>query len=384
MADGPGGEKTERATPKRREEARKEGQVARSMEINSAFALIAAFVTLLIWGPRAGTLLGEYVAKVMSHSGNPDVTQDSIWLIMGEGATVAFKVVAPFLITMTIVGVLANILQVNLKITPEVVKPRIKRINPINGFKQKFSPKQLVELFKNLFKMVVVGGPAFAVLWYKREELLGLTGRDPWFMLSFAAQIIMLVLLIISGIYILVAGLDYLWQKYRYESQIKMTKYEVKQEMRQQDMAPEMKAQQRRRQREAARQRMMADVPEADVIVTNPTHFSIALKYAPDDGAPKVVAKGADLLALRIREIARDNGVMIVENKPLARALYWQVEAGQFIPGDLFAAVAEVLAYVYRRQTAKAREWQNDRTSLFGGTGDDPADDVPNRSIEHA
>ena len=154
----------------------------------------------------------------------------------------------------------------------------------------------------------------------------------------------------VAGIYVAIAIVDYIWQKHRYEKNLRMTKQEVKQEARQQELAPELKAAQRRRQREAARRRMLSDIPTADVIITNPTHYAVALKYDNEVGAPQVVAKGVDLLALRIREIADDAGVMRVENRPLARELYATVEVGHTIPAELFAAVAEVLAYVYRAE----------------------------------
>lgn len=357
MAGGSAGDKTEKATPKRREEARKEGQVARSMEVNSALAMFAGFSIMLVFGPRMWNTLSTEMRMAFTERADDELTIDTAMDIFFHNAQIVLESTWPFLIGMALVGIIANLLQIKFKVTPEVIKPRLSKINPINGAKQKFGPQALVELLKNVLKLIVVGAPAFWVLWRERDRILSLGFSEPIVAALLAASMIVKIGFVISAIYVFIAILDYIWQRHRHEKQMKMTKQEVKQEMRQQDIAPEIKSQQRRRQREAARRRMLSDVPTADVIITNPTHFAVALKYDPDDGAPKVVAKGTDLLAKRIREIAADAGVMRVENKPLARALYAQVDVGQYIPGELFAAVAEILAYVYRSQKDKQREW---------------------------
>ncbi len=363
MADGPGGEKTEKATPKRRLEARKEGQVARSMEVNSALAILAGFGLLALWGPHVLDRIDAYFAAIFIETRYVAAGGTSLAKVAGEGLRTGLSVTIPFLLVMMFAGVLANLIQNRFRITPEVIKPRLKRINPINGFKQKFSPQQLVELVKNVVKMIAVAVPALIILWARRDDLLMLTAGSAGNAAMTLGLLIVQLGLTVGFIYIFIGVLDWFWQKWRYEKQIRMTKYEVKQEMRQQDMAPELKAQQRRRQREAARSRMLAAVPEADVVITNPTHFSIALAYDPDDGAPRVVAKGADLLARRIRELADEHGVMRVENPPLARALYAQVEVGQYIPGEMFAAVAEVLAFVFRAQGRRAGSFAPERSA---------------------
>jgi flagellar biosynthetic protein FlhB len=259
-------------------------------------------------------------------------------------------VTAPIMLGMMIVGVLASVVQVKPGVTPGVIKPRFSKLNPINGFKQKFGPPALFELAKNLIKLVAVGVPAGLLLWGRKDELLALGDTEPIGAGLLAIDLIMSIGFRVAGIYVAIAIIDYLYQKHRYEKNLKMTKHEVKQEMKQQELAPEMKAAQRRRQRDMARRRMLSDVPAADVVITNPTHYAIALKYDTERGAPTVVAKGVDLLALRIREIAEESGVQRVENRPLARELYSNVEVGHVIPAELYAAVAEVLAYVYRAE----------------------------------
>ena len=348
MAAG-AGDRTERATPRRREEARKEGQVARSMEVSSAFAMLTGFIVLLIWGSKVSGSLSRDMTYWIHSAGHPEKVQRAEMMKMFTHTVMVIGyATAPFFAALVLVGVLSNVLQIRFRFTPQALKPKFSRINPISGFKQKFSISSLVELLKNLLKLAVVGIPATISLWGHRNELLSLGDSTPAAAGALAVKLVLTIGFQVAAIYVAVAIVDYLWQRYQFEKSIRMSKQEIKQEMRQQDIAPELKAAQRRRQRDAARRRMLLDVPDADVIITNPTHYSIALRYDPDLGAPQVLAKGVDLLALRIREIADEAGVMRVENRPLARELYARVEVGQVIPGDMFAAVAEVLAYVYR------------------------------------
>jgi flagellar biosynthetic protein FlhB len=249
------------------------------------------------------------------------------------------------------------------KITVSVLQPRFSKINPISGFKQRFGPAALGELVKGVMKMVAVGVPAGWLLWSRRSELLMLGDTEPLAAGMVAVDLIMSIGFRVAGIYVAIAIMDYLWQRWRYEKNLRMSKHEVKQEARQQELAPGLKAQQRRRQRDMARRRMLSEVPTADVVITNPTHYSVALKYDAQLGAPQVVAKGVDLLALRIREIAEESGVMRVENRGLARELYASVEVGHTIPAELFAAVAEVLAYVYRAEERARAAGERVRTA---------------------
>ncbi len=323
------------------------------MEINSAFAMLAAFGILAVWGPDMWTRLQDDMVqrlRDLGTVGTTDFTINDTMVLFMDIVKVMTIVTAPILLGMLIVGVLASVVQVKPKVTPSVIKPRFSKMNPISGFKQRFGPAALFELVKSLLKMIAVGIPAGWIVWDRRAELLQLGDAEPIAAGLVTVDIIMSIGFRVAGIYVAIAIIDYLYQKHRYEKNLKMTKHEVKQEMRQQELAPELKAAQRRRQREAARRRMLADVPTADVVITNPTHYAVALKYDSESGAPKVVAKGVDLLALRIREIADDANVMRVENRPLARELYATVEVGAFIPAELYAAVAEVLAFVYRAE----------------------------------
>jgi flagellar biosynthetic protein FlhB len=331
------------------------------MEINSALAMLGGFTILSMWGPKVWAKLQHEMTTSIKESSTATITSSTVMDIFFHNVKVLAYTTGPFLGVLALVAIIANQLQVKLKMTPDVISPRKIKLNPIAGFKRQFSTSSVFELVKNLAKMGVVGLPATMLMWHRRDELLSLGDVAPLAAGSVAVSLVMQIGFTIGGIYVVVGIGDYIWQKHRYEKQLRMSKSEVKQEMRQQDMAPEMKSQQRRRQREAARRRMLADVPDADVIITNPTHYSVALKYDPEHGAPQVLAKGVDLLALRIREIADEHGVTRVENRPLARQLYATVEVGQLIPPELFATVAEILAFVYRannRQAAAAQQAQ--------------------------
>jgi flagellar biosynthetic protein FlhB len=357
MADS-GSDKTEKATPKRKDDARKEGNVLRSMEINSAFAMLFGFLILAVWGPKMWSRLMVDMRVRISAAGEfgkANVSIDDVMDLFIDVVTLMAVVTAPIMVGMLVVGVLASVVQVKPKVTPSVIKPRFSKMNPISGFKQRFGPAALVELAKNVLKLLAVGIPAGLLLWNRRFELLALGDAEPISAGLLAVDLTMSIGFRVAGIYVAIAILDYLWQKHRYEKNLRMTKHEVKQEMKQQELSPELKAAQRRRQRDAARRRMLSDVPTADVVITNPTHYAVALKYDTERGAPQVVAKGVDLLALRIREEAETAGVMRVENRALARELYATVEVGNLIPAELYAAVAEVLAYVYRaKERARA------------------------------
>jgi flagellar biosynthesis protein FlhB len=348
MSGSSAGDKTEKATPKKRDEARQEGQVARSQEVNSAFAMLGSFLMLMVWGPRVWQELAREMRRVLENLHTVTLTSKTVMKMFFEVVQVMTITTGPFLLGLGLVAIIASVIQVKPAITPKAIKPKFSKMNPISGFKQKFSPSQLVELAKNLLKLVAVGAPACMVVWGRKAEVLSMGDMEPQASAAITADIIMEIGLKVGAIFLFIALLDWVWQKHRFEKQLRMSKSEIKQEARQQELAPELKAQQRRKQREMARRRMLDEVPNADVIITNPTHYSVALKYSAETGAPRVVAKGVDLLAKRIREIADEHGVTRVENVPLARELYARVEVGQHIPPDLFGVVAEILAYVYR------------------------------------
>jgi flagellar biosynthetic protein FlhB len=256
---------------------------------------------------------------------------------------------APVLGVCFVAGLAASAGQVGLKPTPQAIKPDFKKLNPISGAKQMFSPQHLAfETAKNLLKTAIVAAIAAHTLWGRLDELAAMVGMPPQQMIPEIASVVMTIAQRAAMAYIGIAIVDFIYQRYRFDKNLKMDKEEVKQEFKQQQLPAEIKSQQKRRAMEMARARMMDAVPTADVIVTNPTHYSVALKYESGSTAPIVVAKGVDNLAFKIREAAKDAGVMIVPDPPLARTLYANVDVGRQIPEDLFHAVAQLLAYVYR------------------------------------
>lgn len=343
------GEKTERATPKRRDEARKRGQVARSQELNTGLGLLTVFAMLAFMG---GWMLTGFVTVMeqglMASASASAMTPAGAWDAIMKAGLDGIRLTAPFAIAGVVVGVLASAVQVKPGITPEVLKPRFSMINPINGVKRLFSLRSLVRTVKDIFKIVITGAVAYWVLQSSLGDLMSLLGAPPGMAMSVVGVLVLKVGFAISAIYMVIAVADLLYERWQTERDMRMTKDEVKREFKEQDLGPELKAQMKRRQREMAVRRMMSDVPDADVVIVNPTHYAVALKYVRAEPAPKVVAKGVDHVARRIIEAAREHGVTVRREPPLARSLYAASEVGQYIPADAFGAVAEILAHVYR------------------------------------
>jgi flagellar biosynthetic protein FlhB len=349
--------KTEKPTPKRRGDARNKGQVAKSADVNGAAVLLAGFGVLSLLAPSILDRLEGVVRRGLVQAMNVDLAAaDGLGDVMIWAATAFAAVIAPIVGVMALVGVLANVAQVRFKVTPHVVKPQIKKLNPLQGFKKMFGPQGLFEAAKASAKTAVIGAVVFFAIWPKLPELAMLVGMPPAALLVQLAQSIFSIALRAAGAFAVIAAVDFLWQRRQHEKSLKMSKDEVKQEARQSDVAPEVRGAIRRRQFEQARRRMLADVPTADVVVTNPTHFAVALRYDGSKVAPEVVAKGADLIAKAIREKAAEHDVPIVSNPPLARKLYREIEIGQLVPEDLYAAVAEVLAFVFRTAGRRRRK----------------------------
>ena len=347
------GERTEKATPKRRSEARKKGQVARSHEVNSTAVLLAATGALAISGPAMAAGMGRLLAETMARVSAPDVTSTTISGLMTHWTAEIFTLLAPVLMAAAAAGVVANVIQNKPGFTPAAIRPDFRKISPIGGIKRLFGPQALAEFAKSITKLVVVGAVAILVLWPEVDHLSRLSSMSVGAISAYTAGLILKLAFFILAVLVPLAVADLIFQRRQHEKGLKMSKQEVKEEQRQQDIAPEIKSAIRRRGMQMSRQRMLAQVPSADVIVTNPTHFAVALRYGRDVNAPKVVAKGQDLIALRIREIAAEHDIAIVENPPLARAIYKHVEVDQEIPAEFFSAVAEVLAYVYRTSRRK-------------------------------
>ncbi len=343
------GEKTEEATPKKREDARKKGTVARSQDVNGAVVLLAGLAVLAATGPAVLDRLRGAMHDGLVLIATPSVVSaEGLSALMSSLATVVALCVAPIAFAATAAGVIASVAQVKWKPSAEAVKPDPKRINPISGAKNLFGKRALFELVKNLAKVGVVGAIVLAAVLPQLDELAALVGMPPAQLAGELARQVLAIAFRAAAAYGVIAAADYGWQRYTTEKELKMTKEEVKQEMKGQNLPPEVRSAMRRRAMMNARARMMADVPQADVIVTNPTHYAVALRYGPDAPAPIVVAKGMDVVALKIREVAADHGVPVVPDPPLARSLHASAEVGQMIPEELFQAVAHLLAYVYR------------------------------------
>lgn len=345
-----GEDKTEAPTAKRLSEARKRGQLPFSRELAVGLGFLALF-GLFSFG--AGSLLDGYKELLgrglLSMDESPDSIPGFIGLVMGFIYQAAPLVLIPALAVGGL-GIAVGLLQTKFNIAWQAIKPDIKKLNPVQGLKSLLGYKGLIEVVKEIFKVAIIGGISYFILWPQKDRLAKLTGASAGEILKIVGEICMQLLLLIGLVYIALAIADYLFQRYSTNRDLRMTKEEVKQEVKQQDMSAEIKGAIKQKQREAFRRRMMSQVPEADVVITNPTHYAVALVYEKGHPAPKVIASGVDLIAKEIRERAAEAGVQIVENPPLARSLYSMCAPGDWIPSELYVAVAEVLAFVYRRQ----------------------------------
>jgi flagellar biosynthesis protein FlhB len=344
-----GHDRTEKATPKKRDEARKKGQVARSMDLNGAVVLLAALFALSAFAPGMFHRMSDASRELLRWTAQPDVVgHEGLGRVLSTVAEAWLLSVLPIAAVCLVVGVLTSLAQVGLKPAPQALKPDPKRLNPLSGAKQIFGTHALFEGAKSIVKVSAVGAIAVLAVLPKLEELAALVGMPPAVLLPELCRQVLGIAQRAAFAYLVIAIADVVYQRWRHEKNLKMDKQEVKDEHKQQELPSEVKSAQRRRAMEMARARMMDAVPTADVVVTNPTHYSVALRYSADALAPVVVAKGQDLVALRIREIAREAGVMVVPDPPLARAIHGSVDVGRMIPEELFQAVAELLAYVYR------------------------------------
>lgn len=352
--DGPGGEKTEPATAKKLREAREDGKVSKSKELVAAFDLIVFFLLLKIFMSTVGN--GFLEIFYSSYKRIPDFVENNVRTVSPQAVNglffsiivQMFKIVAPFFLFGFVVTILVSLLQVGWKVSAKPMKPKLDRFNPINGFKKIFSKDSLFELLKSIIKIFVIIYVAYASIKDKAGAIFLLYEISLQEALVLCGDVIINTGLKISLVYLVVGLVDLIYQKFRFSEDMKMTKQEVKDEYKNTEGNPEIKGRQRQRMRDASRRRMMQDVPKADVVITNPTHLAVAIKYEPEvQRAPMVLAKGEDYLAQKIREAAKENHIEIIENKPLARMLYANVDIGQEIPPELYQAVAEILAMVY-------------------------------------
>lgn len=341
-------EKTEEATSKRKSEARQKGQVAKSVELNSAFIILCTFFALKVLGPFIYESLSGFMRHVLSLKAESDFTIQTVILLFLDMSMVFFQVAMPIMLTVLVISLAINFMQVGFTLTLEPLMPNFDRLNPIAGVQRLVSKRALVELVKSLIKIAIIGYFIYRFIYREIQQIPKLIGVELIDSLQVVAGLTIDLSLQIGGVILILAAIDYFYQWWEHNHSLKMSKQEVKEEFKQTEGNPQIKSKIKERQRAMAMRRMMQEVPTASVVVTNPTHFAVALKYDDNMSAPIVVAKGQDFVAARIKDIARTNKVAVVENKPLARALYSSAEVGDTIPSELYQAVAEVLAYVYR------------------------------------
>lgn len=346
-----GGDKTEEPTAKKIEDSRKEGQVAKSKELSSALSLLALFLSLrFLVGYLGDRLIGVFSVWTRM----AEYVKGTFDYILAGKLLIEFMLytlitILPFLVIALVIGFVAQRVQITWKVTTKPMQPKFDKFNPINGFKRMFSAKALVDLGLSILKVIVFSAVSISVIKDHMGVLMTCYERTLYESLGLLFDAVNDLGIKISAVYIILSVADLFYQKWKHKKDLKMTKQEVKDEYKNQEGDPTVKSQQKQRMREAARRRMMESIPEADVVITNPTHYAVALKYDNTvSQAPVVTAKGADYLALKIKEIAKENDVEIVENKPLARMLYANVDLGSEIPVELYESVAEVLGYVYR------------------------------------
>ena len=350
MPENSGQEKTEKATPKRRADARAKGQVAQSKEISSAMILMVSLGFFYFAGAWLFWNLSDLISRFYQ---NIDAFLIYDVNSAREFSQVVMKqlllILVPFLLPITIAGLVANILQVGFEVHTEAMELKFSKLNPITGMKRFVSLKSLVELCKSILKIIFIGTIAYLLVKSDMKGFPDLIHQEVGQILIFISKVSLKIAFYVCLALIVMAALDFIYQRWQFEEDLKMTKQEVRDEQKQTYGDPKVKSKIRSMQLEMARQRMMEAVPEADVVITNPTHLAIALKFDADKmAAPQVLAKGAGHVAQRIKEIAREHQIPLVEDKPLAQALYKLVELGDYIPAELYRAVAEVLAYVYR------------------------------------
>lgn len=348
---GTGGEKTEDATTKKLEDARKEGQVAKSQELVTAASLLSLFLVLKVFVPSIGNGFIENFNLTYNMIGTiaeEEVTTSLMSGIMNQYLLDILLISMPVFISAIVVAFVVNIFQVKWKVTSKPLQPKFDKINPISGFKKIFSKDKIMELIKSVLKIAVIGYMVYNTLKNQSQLLITLNDIGLNAAILLIGDIIISLGLNISAVFILIGLADFFYQKLKFKKDMRMSKQEIKDEFKQSEGDPLVKGKIKQRMREASQRRMMQRLPEADVVITNPTHFACAVLYdKSSSSAPVLIAKGADYMASKIKDAAKENKIPIVENKPLARMLYYNVELEEEIPQELYQMMAEVLAYVY-------------------------------------
>ncbi len=354
MAEESDLERTEPASPKRLEKAREEGNVPRSRELATVTVLLAAGLGMLAMGSHLNDALKDSLSSGLSF--DRAVAFDPVYLLTRISNSISALIVAfsPFALFLLVVAIASPALIGGWIFSGKALMPKFGRLNPIHGLSNLISKNAAVELAKSIVKAMLVGTVGYIVVSHDLDPILSLSSQPVHIAISHVSHLMLMGFLSIVGALVLIAAIDVPYQLYQYANKLKMTKEEVRQEAKEMEGNPEIKARVRQQQREMARRRMMSEIPKADVVITNPTHYAVVIKYKDDSmRAPVVVAKGADAVALKIREIAAEHHVMTLESPKLARALYAHTELGDEIPEALYAAVAEVLAYVFQMRIFK-------------------------------
>lgn len=347
-------EKTEAPSDKKRQDAREKGNVAKSQEINSVVVLLTGIILIKVMGPWIIDELGKCIVDFFTLCSDTSMTEERFFKITYMALIIIAKITLPIAGGIMVLGVISNIGQIGFLLTLKPVTPNFEKIDPIKGFQRLFSMRSVVETLKNILKLSIIGIVAYVTLKKEFEHMLMLSDASVGTIWFFTVRVAFEVIIKIALVLIILALLDYAYQRYDHEKNLKMSIQEVKEEHKSMEGDPQVKARIKSLQREMARRRMMEEVPKATVVVTNPTHLAIALRYEPSEGdAPVVVAKGKLVIAQRIKELAYKNNIPVIEDKPLARAMYDKVEIGMPIPVEFFTAVAEILAYVFKLKNRK-------------------------------
>jgi len=356
VEDGGSGEKTEKASPKRRREAREKGNVLKSNEVNTVISSIVMFAIMLIMSPMylesLADILGTYLSPLSIISASREMTRDSLSGVYTSLLVRAGITLLPVIGTAMGVGAAVNLAQVGFLFTTKTMGMKLSRINPLEGFKRMFSVRSLVELLKAILKVGIIVFIVYDEFKTLILEIPSMMAMNIYTAFLATLKIAFRLGLKASAALSVIAAADFLFQWRKYEKDLMMTKQGVKEELKQTEGNPQIKGRIRSKQRQMSLGRMMQHVPSADVVITNPTHYAVALKYDKDkSAAPIVVAKGADFIAIKIKETAISAGVEIVEDKPLARALYSACDVGDEIPEEFYRAIADILAYIYKQKT---------------------------------
>jgi flagellar biosynthesis protein FlhB len=356
--DGPDkDERSEPASAKKREDSRGKGMVAKSMDLNSAAVLLFGYSSLLIFGSTMSDKLSQMFRYIFTNASFFTINVASVSEYFSRAMMFLAMTLLPVLTAFFVIGAISNIAQVGVRFSSEALRPKFAKMNPLTGIKRIFmSVHSLVELGKGIAKSFVVAVIAYSIIDHILEESIMLVDSDVRSIIQFIVSSTSEIVFKVGAAFGIIAASDFFYQRYEHEKNLRMTKQEVKDEFKTSEGDPQIKGRIKSIQRQIAYKRMMSDVPKADVVITNPTHFAIALKYETNKmTAPKVLAKGADIIAQKIKEIAKINGVPIVEDKPLAQALYKSVDVGDEIPEKLFHAVAQILAYIYKLKNTKSK-----------------------------